>query len=103
MNNTFFHSVIWLCFTTIGFAQHFNAMKVRVNTDEKTLLVQQELTYQNSSPDTLKTIILNDWNNAFSSKSSALANRFSDEFVRAFHLANESDRGYTQINTITDE
>jgi hypothetical protein len=103
LNNKFFHSIIWLCFTTIGFAQHFNAMKVRVNTDEKTLLVQQELTFQNSSPDTLKTIILNDWNHAFSSKSSALANRFSDEFVRAFHLANESDRGYTQINSVTDE
>jgi len=100
LNKKLFHSVICFCFTSIGLAQHYNALKVRVNTEEKTLLIQQELTYQNSSPDTLKTIILNDWNNAFSSKSSALAKRFSDEFVRAFHLDNESDRGYTQINSV---
>lgn len=103
LNNKFFHSLLCMCFTSIGMAQHFNAMKVRVNPEAKIVLIQQELTYQNSSPDTLKTIVLNDWNNAFSSKSSALAKRFSDEFIRAFHLANESDRGYTQINSVTDE
>ena len=78
-------------------------MTVRFNADEKSLLIHQFLTFNNTSNDTLKHIILNDWNNAFSSKSSALAKRFSDEFIRAFHLASDKERGFTDIKNITDE
>ena len=77
-------------------------MNVRINVEEKTLLVNQVLTYNNTSNDTLKYIILNDWNNAFSSKSSALAKRFSDEFIRSFHLATEKERGFTDFKNIID-
>jgi len=77
-------------------------MNVRINVEEKTLLVNQVLTYNNTSNDTLKYIILNDWNNAFSSKSSALAKRFSDEFIRSFHLATENERGFTDVKNIID-
>lgn len=83
-------------------AQHTNFLKIRVNPDTKELIVQQELTYHNTSNDTLKFILLNDWNNAFSSKNSALAKRFSDEFSRTFHLAKKEDRGYTKMNTVLD-
>ena len=85
------------------YSQHSSRISVRINTEEKTLLIKQELTYNNSSNDTLKHIILNDWNNAFSSKSSALARRFSDEFNRSFHLAGYKERGFTDIKNITDE
>ena len=78
-------------------------MTVRINTEEKTLLVKQVLTFNNATKDTIKHIILNDWNNAFSSKSSALAKKYSDEFVRTFHLASEKERGFTDIKTIVDE
>jgi len=77
-------------------------MTVRLNTEDKTLLIKQVLTYNNTSNDTIKHIILNDWNNAYSSKTSALAKRFSDEFIRNFHLANDADRGKTSINSISD-
>ena len=77
-------------------------MIVRLNTEDKTLLIKQILTYNNTSNDTIKYIILNDWNNAYSSKTSALAKRFSDEFIRTFHLASDSDRGKTTINSISD-
>ena len=77
-------------------------MIVRLNSEDKTLLIKQILTYNNTSNDTIKYIILNDWNNAYSSKTSALAKRFSDEFSRAFHLASDSDRGKTTINSISD-
>ena len=40
---------------------------------------------------------------SFSSKKSALAKRFSDEFSRSFHLATDDDRGYTKINNILDD
>ena len=40
-------------------------MIVRVNIEDHTLLINQTLTYNNTSNDTLQHIILNDWNNAF--------------------------------------
>lgn len=84
-------------------AQHSSKMEVRVNLEEKTLLIKHVLTYNNASNDTLKHIVLNDWNNAYSSKTSALAKRFSDEFSRSFHLSSEKERGKTTINAIVDD
>jgi hypothetical protein len=63
----------------------------------KTLNIQQELTYFNQSNDTLSSLILNDWNNAYSDVNTPLARRFSDEFYRGFHLAKEEERGSTKI------
>jgi hypothetical protein len=58
-------------------------MFVEVNAANKTLNIQQELTYFNQSNDTL--LILNDWNNnAYSDVNTPLARRFSDEFYRGF-------------------
>ena len=81
-------------------AQHSSTMNVKVDVAKKLLYVKHTLIYNNISNDTLKHIVLNDWNNAFSSKSSPLAKRFSDEFSRAFHLAKEEDRGNTSIKSI---
>jgi hypothetical protein len=44
---------------------------------------------------------LNDWNNAYSDVNT-LAERFSDEFYRGFHLAKEEERGSTKNVTIID-
>lgn len=94
--------IVFLFLPFYIFSQHSSKMNVRINVEEKTLLVNQVLTYNNTSNDTLKYIILNDWNNAFSSKSSALAKRFSDEFIRSFHLATEKERGFTDVKNIID-
>ncbi|OAB29574.1 gluzincin family metallopeptidase [Flavobacterium fryxellicola] len=80
-------------------------MTVALNTENKTLLIKQEITFFNQSKDTLKSIVLNDWNNAYSNKNTPLAKRFSDEFYRGFHLAKEEERGSTinLIITTTDQ
>ncbi|POY40944.1 aminopeptidase [Flavobacterium alvei] len=70
-------------------------MDVEVNMEHKTLTVLQEIEFFNQSEDTLTSIVLNDWNNAYSSKTTPLAKRFSDEFYRGFHLASEKERGNT--------
>lgn len=93
---------ILLILQTFVFAQHTSNIKIRVDVETKIILVQQNLIYNNTSSDTLYSIVLNDWNNAFSSKNSTLANRFSNEFTRTFHLAKEEDRGFTKINNIID-
>ncbi|PWA04258.1 aminopeptidase [Flavobacterium psychrotolerans] len=78
-------------------------MTVAVNAEKKTINVFQELTFFNESTDTLSSIVLNDWNNAYSTRNSLLAKRFSDEFIRNFHLAKDSERGNTGNITIIDE
>jgi len=77
-------------------------MFVEVKTVEKTLNIQQELTFFNESNDTLTSVTLNDWNNAYANVNTPLARRFSDEFYRGFHLAKEDERGSTKNLTIID-
>ncbi len=84
-------------------AQHHTKMVVEVNCETKTLNVIQELTFNNASNDTLSFIVLNDWNNAYRDKNTPLAGRFSDEFERSFHLAQDKERGKTDNITIIDE
>lgn len=84
------------------YAQHHSQMIVALNVEHKTLTIQQELVFFNQSEDTLRTIVLNDWNNAYSTKTSPLAKRFSDEFYRGFHLAKDEERGSTNNLRILD-
>nr|WP_240475238.1 aminopeptidase [Flavobacterium reichenbachii] len=68
----------------------------------KTLNVRQDITFYNTSNDSIISIVLNDWNNAFSDKNTPLARRFSDEFYRGFHLAKAEERGNTTILNLLD-
>ncbi|HEY0092573.1 MAG TPA: aminopeptidase, partial [Flavobacterium sp.] len=99
----FFSSLLLLFIALKTTAQHTSVMAVELDHAKKTLNIQQELTFVNESEDTLSTIILNDWNNAYSSKTTPLAARFSDEFVRSFHLAKPFERGNTSNITIIDD
>ena len=76
---------------------------MEVNVQEKKINVIQEIDYLNDSEDSLTMIVLNDWNNAYNSKNSPLAKRFSDEFVRNFHLAKKNERGFTENITAIDQ
>lgn len=96
----FFVLLCLLFFSSKQYAQHHSRIDVEVNLDKKNLLINQEIEFFNQSEDTLSYIVLNDWNNAYSSKASPLAKRFSDEFYRGFHFANEAERGFTKINSI---
>ena len=83
-------------------AQHELYLNVELNQDSKKLFVQQEIVFKNTSTQTLSSIILNDWNHAYSDKNTPLGRRFSDEFVRNFHLAKDTERGRTADLTILD-
>lgn len=94
---------ILLFASTILQAQHHSKLNVVLNDSLQTLTIKQEITYFNQSKDTVKTIVLNDWNHSYSDKNSPLGKRFSDEYVRNFHLANDRERGKTTIESITDK
>jgi len=101
---SFYKNIIYIfvLFTSVKqYAQHHSQIDVEVNMEKKSLTVQQEIEFFNESEDTLTSIVLNDWNNAYSSKTSPLAKRFSDEFYRGFHVASEKERGSTNIITIS--
>ncbi len=86
-----------------GFAQNKLDISVRLDEDNRLLLIQQEVTFVNTSSDTLEVIFFNDWANSFSSKRSELGIRFEENYDRRFHLAPEEDRGASKINNIVDE
>ena len=90
-----------LVLTSISsFAQHQSKMIVELVPATHTLRIQQEITFINQTNDTLSSLVLNDWNTAYSNKNTPLAKRFSDEFYRGFHLATEAERGGTSNLTI---
>ncbi len=95
--------LLFLFISAKQYGQHHSQLFVEVNMEDKILNIQQKITYHNQSTDSIGTIVLNDWNNAFSNVNSPLAKRFSDEFYRGFHLAKEEERGSTQNITIIDQ
>lgn len=96
-------TLLLLIFSVHLHAQHQSKMFVELDAAKKVLKVKQEIVYYNQTPDTLKQFVLNDWNHAYSDKDTPLAKRFSDEYIRAFHLAKSEERGSTVIYSIIDQ
>ncbi|MEY8021751.1 metalloprotease [Muriicola sp. SD30] len=88
--------------TSLVYAQHTNIIKAELDQETQTIQIQQEFTYLNSSPDTLRTLFFNDWAHAYSDKNTALAKRFAEDFKKSLHLAKEDERGSTQILGMAD-
>ena len=95
--------LLFFIFTMVSFAQNEIKINAKLIENGKKIEVYQEINLKNTSTSVLTEIALNDWNNAFSSKKSALASKFSDEFNRSFHLSKKADRGETQISEITND
>ena len=83
-------------------AQNKHKITATFHEDQRSINIQQEIIFQNTTGQTLYTIYLSDWNNAYSSKSTGLAKRFDEEFDRSLHLAKDKERGYTKIISMTD-
>lgn len=99
----FIHFVIVVLLGSLSLrAQVRHDLKAEWNPEEKKINVQHHIRYTNTFTDTLRYLILNDWNHAYSDKNSPMGRRFSDEFVRIFHLAKEKDRGGTEQLTLLD-
>lgn len=81
-------------------SQNVINIDAQLEVDTKTITINQQITYKNTSNDTLKTIYLNDWNNAYSTKKTPLAKRFEQEFSTKFHLAKSGQRGYTVVTSM---
>jgi hypothetical protein len=89
--------------TTVLQAQHTMKLSANLDAKNKTIKVEQDLTYFNQTNDTIGTLVLNDWMNSYADKNSYLGKRFSDEFVRSFHFASEKELGNTNSIVILDD
>ncbi|MDT0649580.1 metalloprotease [Autumnicola edwardsiae] len=99
----FLFSILLLALTSVSFGQHAISIEASLDKEVDSIYIQQVIEYENQSEEPLDEIYLNDWMNAFSSKSSYLGKRFSEEFVRRFHFAGDEERGGTVIKSITGE
>ncbi len=96
-----FLSVCLISFSS--YAQNVINIIGTVNPDNKSITISQTVIYKNTSDDTLKEVYLSNWNNSYSTKSTALAKRFEEEFSTKFHLAKDKQRSFTTIESVVDK
>ncbi len=85
-----------------SYSQNSTSIKAILNDSLKEMSIEQNLIYHNTSSDTLNEIFLQDWINGFSTKSTPLAKRFSEDYFRRFHFAKEEERGSTKVRSVTN-
>ena len=86
--------------SSLVYGQNHIKLKALFDVPSKTIIIEQQIIYQNISNDTLNVIYLNDWSNAYSTKKTPLAIRFTEEFNNKFHFAENEERGYTIITSL---
>ena len=86
----------------LGYGQTRTEITAVLNDSTNIFNIQQKIIYTNSSEVALDDIYLNDWANSYKDKTTPLAKRFAEDYLRRFHFAKEEERGYTKIYSITD-
>lgn len=100
MKITYTYFLLFTCLCV--FSQQENRIEALIKNQGKTIEVNQLIEFQNTSNNDLIEIDLQDWNFALSTKNSEIANKFSDEFNRSFHLSSKKERSNTEISNIHD-
>lgn len=94
--------IVFALLCAIVYSQNSINVDAIVDPTTKSIAIKQTLVYTNTSNESWMHIYLNDWNNAYATKSTPLAKRFEEEFRTKFHLAKNRQRGYTTINKLED-
>ncbi|CAM4113093.1 M1 family metallopeptidase [Gillisia hiemivivida] len=94
--------IIGLCITHFSFGQTNMDIIAVLNDSTHTFNIQHKIEYENSSPDTLISIYLNDWANSYKDKSTPLAKRFAEDYIRRFHFAKTEERGNTRMYSVSN-
>ena len=92
-----------LIFPINTFCQNINSYNIdaTLNSEDKTITINQVMKFKNTSNISLKKIVLEDWANSYINNRTRLAKRISDEYSRSFTFANKKQRGSTIIKSIT--
>jgi len=81
-------------------AQHHITIDATLEPELRTIVISQKIVYKNNSKLPLREIYLNDWANSFSSKTTPLAKRFSENYESSFHFEINKKRGHSSIQSI---
>ncbi len=92
--------LLFFCLAAQAGAQHIINIDATLLPGKKTLAIKQQITYKNTSADTLRELYLFDWANSFSTKTSPLGKRFAENYDSSFHFEKEEERGKTTIEKI---
>ena len=92
---------ILLIFCSPNFGQQNIYIKATLDTISQNIKVSQNIVFKNSHSKSVNKLILNDWNHSYSNRKTKLGQRFSDQFVRNFHLSSLKERGHTDIKSLT--
>ena len=95
-------SLVGLLIVTLTQAQHQINIDATLVPELRTITIEQELVYKNNSDSILNEIYLNDWANSFSSKTTPLAKRFSENYQSSFHFEKNKNRGHSNIININN-
>lgn len=87
----------------VSSAKNSIELSAQFDPEVKKIYIDQTITYQNTTIDTLSTVYLNDWMESFSTKTTPLAKRFAEEFNTDIHFAKNEERGYTVITSMTQD
>lgn len=92
--------LLFFCLAAQAGAQHVINIDATLLPSKKTLAIKQQVTYKNTSADTLRELYFFDWANSFSTKTSPLGKRFAENYDSSFHFEKEEERGKTTIEKI---
>ncbi len=96
MKNILFGFILFLC--SFGFAQTPQIkIKATLNPDKDELKIIQEITFINTSKDTLNTIYLHNWINSYKDPYTPLSKRLLDDYDKSLYFSKEKFRGYSKI------
>ncbi len=98
----FLSLIAFLC-SCVLVAQHDIGIVAELDNKEHMLQIQQKITYKNTTEATLDTVYFLDWANSFSSKTTPLAQRFSENFQSNFHFEKDENRGKTLLYSVSNE
>jgi len=99
-----FSFLLFLLFTIVSapiYSQQKVEILARLDTVSNTFHVNQKISFRNRYANSINKLIINDWNHSYSNRKTYLGKRFSDQYVRNFHLSTEKERGFTTITKLT--
>jgi|TARA_R100000479_G_scaffold33554_3_gene13998 hypothetical protein len=82
-------------------AQYEISIEAELKPETKSIQINQQIVFKNTSNIAWQDVFLNDWANSFSSKTTPLAKRFAENYNSSFHFEKKEDRGKTTVHSIT--
>ncbi|WP_299837490.1 aminopeptidase [uncultured Tenacibaculum sp.] len=81
--------------------ENSHEISASLDMDKNLLHVEQKIMYHNTSKNSLSRIFLHNWSNSFKNNNTPLGKRLIKDYKKDFYFAEDKDRGYSKIHTLT--